>query len=367
MGNGNNYSRVLSEDTKLGPFPMHRLKHVDKPTNIITEHVQRVAYPASTFSVTDPAAAQERRRRRGPLSASTSDIIHHLATIKDNEVAASKASIPQDPKILSRHIKQLGYFLKADMVGICHLPKYAIYTHDSNGNPIDIDYKYAIVIVMGWEYSAMKASSGNDSLAGPIASESYQHLAFVTQTMARYIRGLGYPASAEHIHKQPVAYQVTMPPLLLWAGLGEVSRLGIILNPFLGAAFKAAAVLTDLPLEPDKPIDFGLQDFCQHCMKCAKECPSRAISTEDKVIYNGYETWKLNVERCRKFLLSSKVADLCCTCIKGCPWTRPQTWPHNFVRWAVRQSSLARRFAIGVDAIKGYPKVDKEEKWWFDF
>jgi epoxyqueuosine reductase QueG len=63
-------------------------------------------------------------------------------------------------------------------------------------------------------------------------------------------------------------YVVLLPPLLLAAGIGEVSRAGIILNPFLGLAFKAAAVLTDTPILPDKPIDFGLQNFCQHCKIC---------------------------------------------------------------------------------------------------
>jgi reductive dehalogenase len=361
---GNNHSRVLSDDRQLGPFPLHRLKQVDVPTNIITENVQRVDYPAKTFT---SSTAQKRHIRHDPLTLSQREVMFQLAGIEDDEIADSNANIPEDPEILSRHIKKLGYFLKADMVGICHLPRSAIFKHDSNGDPVNIDYKYAIVVVMKWDYSVMKATSGNDSLSGPIASESYQHLAFVTQNMARYIRKLGYPASAEHLHKYPGAYQVQIPPLLLWAGIGEISRLGIILNPFIGAAFKAAAVLTDMPLVPDKPVDFGLQDFCKHCMSCAHECPSRALSTEEKVMYNGYETWKINSDRCSKYLKSENTPDLCFRCIRVCPWTSPLTWPHNFVRWAVRHSSIARRFAIGVDAIKGSPKVDEEEKWWFDF
>ena len=54
------------------------------------------------------------------------------------------------------------------------------------------------------------------------------------------------------------------PPLLLLSGLGEVSRIGeVILNPYLGPRLKSGVVTTDLPLAHDKPIDFGLQAFCE--------------------------------------------------------------------------------------------------------
>ena len=88
-------------------------------------------------------------------------------------------------------------------------------------------------------------------------------------------------------------YQVAVPPILLWAGIGEMSRMGdTVISPFLGPRFKAAMVTTDLPLEPDRPIDFGLQDFCNKCGKCAELCPSQSISYGDKVMTNGYEKWR---------------------------------------------------------------------------
>ena len=64
-----------------------------------------------------------------------------------------------------------------------------------------------------------------------------------------------------------------MTPLIIEAGLGEGSRLGIALNPFVGASFKAAAVLTDLPLEVDKPIDFGLQEYCKKLQDLRRAVP----------------------------------------------------------------------------------------------
>jgi len=371
--NVQNRHGVLFEDGQLGPFPMHRFKRIDKPTTLIADNIQRIdsreiAWAKATRGDYGPAVQREISHffTKYPLSAAQENIVRHLASIQDNEVAAAKAPIPEDPQILSRHIKRLGYFLKADIMGICRLPKSAVYSHDRQGNPIDIDYQYAIVIVMRKEYQTVKASKGYDWISDPVSFQAYQHLSFVAHTIANYIKRLGYPASPQHPPSVVGRYQVLLPPLLLRAGIGEVSRAGIILNPFLGLSFKAAAVLTDLPLVPDKPIDFGLQDFCQHCKICAQMCPGRAIPTGDKVMYNGYETWKLNEQRCASFSILNKKGTICNRCIKVCPWTKPTTWPHNLVRWSVERSSLARRLAIKADQILGPGKANEKEKWWFD-
>ena len=76
-------------------------------------------------------------------------------------------------------------------------------------------------------------------------------------------------------------------------GIGEV-----VLNPYLGPRFKTAAITTSLPMAVDKSIDFGLQDFCNKCKKCAREGTPGAISLGDKVMFNGYEMWKPDVESC---------------------------------------------------------------------
>ena len=164
----------------------------------------------------------------------------------------------------------------------------------------------------------------------------------------------------------PTDIAVVMPPLVLLAGMGEVSRIGIILNPFLGVAFKAAAVLTNMPLASDKPIDFGLQSFCQNCKICAEVCPSRAVSAGDKVMYNGYETWKLDTQRCASFNFTNKNGTMCNRCVKACPWSNPPTWPHNLVRSMVRHSRLAQSIAIRASYLAGIGKDSPENKWWFD-
>jgi len=371
-----NRNNVLFGKGQLGPYPMHRFKRVDKPTNLITDNVQRIDYREHAINRafrgdfgSAVQAAAPHVENQYPITAAQIDVLLSLAGLQDNEVADSKAPIPEDPTILSRHIKRLGYFLKADIMGICRVPQGAMYSHNKLGQPINTDYKYAIVIVMGKEYQTVKASTGSDWIVTSISFQCYQHLAFVSRTIADYIRRLGHPAVACHTFQLPEGYRALMPPLLLWSGIGEVSRAGIILNPYLGPCFKAAAVLTDLPLMPDKPIDFGLQDFCQVCKICAHACPVNAISTGDKVMYNGYETWKLDESRCVSWFMGNTYGTGCGVCQEVCPWTRPPTWPHNLVRWMVRHSALARKLAVKVDTIRGRANPgheNKEDKWWFD-
>ncbi len=364
-------SGVLYEDRQLGPFPLQRLKRVDRPTNLITGDVKRIdgretAFLRAARGDYGEAVKREssRRSRKYPLYTAQREVMYHLNTIKSNDVAPARAPIPEDPKVLSRHIKRLGYFLKADIMGICRLPESAVYSHDNQGNPIDIDYPWAIVIVMSKERQTLNASNGNDWMGSPLSFQAYQPLGIAAHTIANYIRKLGYQASAQTAGQ----YQVLMPPLLLWAGIGEVSRAGIILNPFLGLGFKASAVLTDMPLAADKPIDFGLQDFCRQCQLCAQMCPSNAIPMGDKTMYNGYETWKLDERRCASFSMLNKHGTMCGKCVHVCPWNRPYAWQHNLVRWGIERSSLARSLAIRADRALGRGKEggNDDEKWWFD-
>jgi reductive dehalogenase len=351
-----------------------RVKQVDRPTTRITEGVQRIdmrdtAYGLAERGVYGPVVQQGVRRSlpgKVPLSAAQKEVIDYLALIQANAVAPRIAPIPQEPELLTRHIKAAGYFLTADTVGTCRVPLSAYYSHDKQDNPIQPEYENAIVLVMRKDWKAMHASTGSDLIGDPISFQAYGRLALAAETMANYVRRLGWPASAQYGPSFVNRYSVLIPPLLIQAGIGEVSRAGIILSPYLGLGFKAAAVLTNMPLVPDKPIDFGLQRFCQDCRICAENCPSHAISTGDKVLYNGYETWKLDTKRCASFNFTNKKGTMCNRCVKSCPWTLPTTAPHNLVRAMIVRSHLAQQIAIRAARLLRTGEGDPAGKWWFD-
>jgi len=370
----NHTGTVYGAKPWLGPLPMQRVKRVNTPTTIITDTVQRIDMRNTAYGLAERGeygpvvqrGVQVSLPGKYPLSAAQKDLVDHLSLVKPSPVAAHVAPIPEDPRVLTQHIKAAGYFLKADIVGTCQVPGWAYYSHDRMGNPIDTRYANAVVIVMRKEWHAVRASAGSDWMGDPISFQAYAHLALVAETMANYIRRLGWAASPQYGPSFLDKYSVLIPPLLIWAGIGEVSRAGIVVNPYLGLGFKAAAILTDMPLTPDRPIDFGLQRFCQSCRICAENCPSHAIPTGDKVMYNGYETWKLDTRRCASYNFTNKRGTMCNRCVKSCPWTQPPTRPHNLVRALAMHSRLAQTIAIRSARLLGLGRSRPGEKWWFD-
>jgi epoxyqueuosine reductase QueG len=119
-------------------------------------------------------------------------------------------------------------------------------------------------------------------------------------------------------------------------------------------------------LLPDKPVDFGLQDFCAKCKKCARECPSGALSDGGKVIHNGYERWPSDIKKCTSMRAGNQKGASCGTCITVCPWNKPYSPLHRAVGWMMRRSSPARSLAVRADDLMGYGKPDYSKKWWYD-
>ncbi len=356
---------------QLGPYPLERLRRVDQPTTYVGPYIQRVSERQAGFIKAawgdyGPRLKAEVDRfvEKEPVAASLYQITTHLSNLAPIEVHPKLAPIPEDPAVQSRHLKALGYFLRADCVGICELPQFAVYASDRKERPIELDHKYAIVFLIDQGWRTFNGAMGSDWISAAQSFKSYSTSGFIATIVANYVRRLGYEAEP-HFSGH---YKVLIPPLVLLAGLGEVSRFGnTVLNPFLGPRFKASAVTTNLPLEPDKPIDFGLQHYCKICKKCARECPSQAISHSDgMIIYNDYATYELDVKACTHMRVGNLAGASCGRCIKVCPWNKPYQGVHKLVERLLERSFLARRFSVWMDDLLGYGRQNLEDKWWYD-
>jgi epoxyqueuosine reductase len=367
------YHDILYNDDQLGPYPDHLLKRVDRPTNAMPGPIPRRDERSKLGFRTlmgefgkELQQLAERMTVRYPIGRVTLEMVQHVNRYADfrNPVAAKRAPIPDDPRVRSRHLKSFGYFLGADIMGIGPLSQSAVYTYDVRNRRIEAPYKYAIVFGVRKNEMTLTASNGWDDIMDSCSIQAYQRLALQTEQVAAYLRQLGFDAEPTVMDR----YLTVMPQLILEAGLGEVCRMGIVLNPFLGCNFKAAAVLTNMELEVDEPIDFGLQEYCRSCTICADHCPNRALTKGSQTIYHGYSTWLQNMETCGKMHIQNVEGCVCGRCTKVCPWHRPDMEPRDYVGWDGDLKWLYQTVEEQKRCNIANNYVDPREytrKWWF--
>jgi len=350
---------------------MERIARVDRPTTRIEDDsVPRVPFRANFFSRAahgDLGARVEKEIKRFNTKTPLSLVLRNFAAThppyQDGETAAAPAPLTDDPQKNAEHIKSLLYFLGADIVGICAMPAYAWYSHDADGKPVDPKHRFVIVMALDQGFDTMDAANGNDWISSGQSQRAYLMGSTYAIVAADYIRQLGFEARA-HTNADS---EVLHLPLALLAGIGELSRIGeVIINPYLGPRFKTAVITTNLALAVDKPIDFGLQDFCTKCRKCARECPCAAISFGDKIIFNGYEMWKPDAENCVKYRISNPGGTSCGRCMKVCPFNKEGLMTHRAGLWAAIHLPWTRRFLIWLDDALDYGQRNEGKKWWRD-
>ncbi|MCK5310907.1 MAG: reductive dehalogenase [Desulfobacteraceae bacterium] len=239
-------------------------------------------------------------------------------------------------------VKNLAMHIGADLVGITKVDPDLIYSnqgeihYDTNdwGRKIKGLPPYAVVMATEMNYGHVISAPHTPTVAE--SAHLYARGAYLSTLLARWFSHMGYRGVAEHSRN----YDMPLPPLAADAGLGEVGRQGYLIAPKFGARVRIFAVLTDMPLIPDKPISLGVEEFCKSCKKCADSCPSKSIPHGEKEIFNGFEKWKLDEDSC--FDYWSKVGTDCSICMAICPFSRPNTLLHKFVRLFVAKSKIAQ-------------------------
>ena len=376
---GREHNRRAKRATHLSRYPMETVKRIDRPTTfILDDEVPRVPKRAAFFQRAlhgDLGAKSQGERSRfafkTPFSYSLLDIIRSMVPHQDGPVAKADTQAFSDAAANTKAIKSLSYFLGSDLTGICEIPDYAWFSHKEDGKQIKPYHKYAVVMLIDQGYDTMEGASGDDWASGPQSMRGYLRGAEIAGVMAEFLRQQGTSARPQ----TNADSDVLQIPLILWAGLGELSRIGeLVLNPFVGPRFKSVVMTTDLPLVADKPIDFGLQYFCNNCLKCARECPCDAIPFGDKIMFNGYEIWKPDVERCTRYRLTNPKGAACGRCMKTCPinkvvdadgaiLARVGSWFGVHARWL---KPVMVPFATWIDDYLGNGKRNPLKKWWYD-
>ena len=355
-----------------GAHPFERLKRVDKPTTYIDEaNVARVPKRADMFARSlfgdmgksnQEAARGGHYVRKSAPSFAQRRALGAFVLLQDGEANPLGARPTQEQRNAD-NLKAASYFLGVDAVGTSRCPEWSWYSHDAAGQPINPTHDQAVSMIIDQGFETMEGASGDDWIAVSQSMRAYLRFSLLGGVIAQQIRNLGYSAKAHTV----MDGEVLQPPLLLLAGLGEVSRIGeVILNPYLGPRLKSGAVTTDMPMAHDKPIDFGLQNFCNSCNKCARECPSGAITAGPKLMFNGYEIWKSDSQKCTTYRITQQGGAMCGRCMKTCPWNLEGLFSQAPFRWAATNVPSSAPMLAKLDDAVGNGGLNEVKKWWWD-
>jgi ferredoxin len=264
-----------------------------------------------------------------------------------------------DPQEMSRKIKAFGLHLGAAKVRIARLKQEWVYSHHGPpqyGKTVELNHKYIICLAF-YQDPFMVAGGASQSVDLEIGYK-YAYASFISTIIANFIRRLGW--STRQLPTFDAPYLI--PPVFIDAGMGEDGRCGYVVTKEFGNNFRPGAVATDLPLIPDKPVDFGLQDFCDKCKICAEKCPSGAIPKGGRETVRGVRKWQIDAEKCFDYWIVK--GSSCGVCQAVCPWNHANNVFHNSFRELGSRVTSLRKFLINGERIfYGNKKPKPVPKW----
>jgi reductive dehalogenase len=180
--------------------------------------------------------------------------------------------------------------------------------------------QWVIVIAIPMDLTLLAQSPA--AIGEAATSLGYSQSVFVASSLAEFIRGLGYQAIPS------INDTAQSIPFAIEAGLGELSRMNKLVTPEYGASVRLCKVFTDMPMECDRPVQFGVEKQCRRCKQCAEACPSHALSFDDEPTFNtrgpwnnpGHKAWFEDSYRC--FSYWREVGNGCAICLASCPYTK---------------------------------------------
>ncbi|WP_418314845.1 4Fe-4S double cluster binding domain-containing protein [Piscinibacter sakaiensis] len=368
-----NREAYARRDFRLGAFPFETLKRRDEPTTFIDhERVPRFPKRADFFAralfgdlgrAVQDGAKNAHYVMKSPIGACARRALGALLLLQFGEARGPVSPTTADPQRNADNLKATAYFLGVDAVGLCAVPEWAYYSHDAGGNPLPAYHANGVNLLLDQGHETMEGASGDDWISVAQSMRAYLRFSMLGGVIGEQIRRLGYSARVHSV----LDGDVLQPPLLLLSGLGEVSRIGeVILNPYLGPRLKSGTVTTDMPMAADRPIDFGLQRFCESCNKCARECPSGAITAGPKLMYNGYEIWKSDAEKCARYRITNAAGGMCGRCMKTCPWNLEGLFAESGFRWLAMNLPGSARALAALDDRLDRGSINPVKTWWWD-
>ena len=220
------------------------------------------------------------------------------------------------------------------------------------------------VIVLAFEMDNDAFETAPTTLSNAATFDGYSKMAITGGSLAQFIRGLGYNAI-------PCGNNTGISvPQAIEAGLGEGARNGILITPKYGPRVRLSKVITDLPMAYDRPISFGVKEFCEVCKKCAELCPTQCIpygprTMEGTTISSntGVLKWSVNAEQC--YVGWTANGSGCGVCIRACPFNKPEGWLHEATRILIgAKVGALDSLLVKLDDASGFGQLGSTAKFW---
>ena len=226
---------------------------------------------------------------------------------QDGPVASARTDFDA-PESAARLVKDKAVELGVDIVGVTPMTDDALYEGAS------VPYANAICLGLSMDREEMKYVP--QPRAAVEVMRAYRQVSRIAIELAEWIREQGWPARA---YGNPNSTDLLHIPLAINAGLGQLGKHGSMISREHGSNFRLAAVLTDVPMTYDAPVDIAVDDLCLSCRRCEIDCPPNAIS-DVKQMVRGEEKWYVNFDRCIPYFVKTFG---CAICIEVCPWSEP--------------------------------------------
>ena len=238
-----------------------------------------------------------------------------LRTLWQRRRYAGPVSYPQQdvgpPDAAAGWVKAEALRLGAGVAGVATVEADALY----EGYPAP---PYRFAISLGRPMDRRQMANVPDGRAAAETMRGYRLVSRIAIDLAALIRARGWPAQA-----YADGEDILQIPLAIRAGLGQLGKHGSLISREFGSNLRLAAVLTDLPLACDGPVDLGVDDLCLRCRRCSDDCPPEAIS-DRKQLVRGVEKWYVDFDRCVPYFA---VTEGCGICSQVCPWSTPGRGP----------------------------------------
>lgn len=183
------------------------------------------------------------------------------------------------------HIRQFGHELGVDTVGFAAIEDYR---SPKSPDPRTILPNVKSIIVLGYRELNGSVESENTRVSMASRMGGIEFSLKNSYLVARHIE------DCCHVKAAPVSFSypldmgpevmgfvgdVSMRHAAVAAGLGVFGRHNLVIHPQFGTRIIFTAVLTELPLRSDPPVQ---EELCTQCGRCIEACPGQALDEEGK-------------------------------------------------------------------------------------